>query len=78
IPLSFQFSMGIREGTKGLKARLEQAISKRQAEIQKILEDYGVPLLPLQSGEQFPKVEDRPGQLIYRRWERDDPLESPR
>ncbi len=78
VPLSFQFSMGIREGTKGLKARLEQAISKRQIEIRAILEDYGVPLLPLQSGEQFQKVEDRPGQLIYRRWERDDPLESPR
>jgi mxaJ protein len=78
VPLTFQFSMGIREGTKGLKARLDQAISKRQDEIRAILEDYGVPLLPLLSSEQFPKVEERPGQLIYRRWERDDPLESPR
>ncbi len=78
IPLSFQFSMGIREGTKGLKARLEQAINKKQDEIRKILEDYGVPLLALKGEEQFPKVEERPGQLIYRRYERDDSLESPR
>jgi mxaJ protein len=73
-PFSFQFSMGVREGKKKLKAQLEQAIGKRQAEIEKILQDYGVPLLALEDREPFPKVEDQPGQLIYRRWERDDPL----
>ena len=66
-PFTFEFSMGVREGDKALKADLEQAISKRQAEIRKILEDYGVPLLPLLAAEQFGPVKDQPGQIIYHR-----------
>lgn len=77
-PFSFEFSMGVREGNKALKAQLEAALNKRQAEIRKILEDYGVPLLALGTKEQFHRVEERPGQLIYRRFDRDDPLISPR
>jgi hypothetical protein len=50
-----------------LKADLEQAISKRQAEIRQILEDYGVPLLPLLAKEQFAPAKERPGQIIYHR-----------
>lgn len=74
IPFTFEFSMGVREGNKALKAELEQAISKRQAEIRKILEEYGVPLLPLLAQEQFHKVEEKAGQVIYHRFEREDPL----
>lgn len=74
IPFSFEFSMGVREGNTALKAELEQAISKRHAEIGKILEDYGVPLLPLLAREQFPKVEEKPGEVFYRPFDRDDPL----
>lgn len=76
IPFTFEFSMGVREGNMALKAELEQAISKRHAEIRKILEDYGVPLLPLLAREQFPKVEEKPGEVFYRRFDRDDPLTS--
>ncbi len=76
IPFTFEFSMGVREGNTALKAELEQAISKRHAEIRKILEDYGVPLLPLLAREQFPKVEEKPGEVFYRRFDRDDPLTS--
>ena len=47
IPMTFEFSMGVRKGNQALKARLEQAIDHRGAEIAKILGDYGVPLLPL-------------------------------
>jgi mxaJ protein len=47
IPMTFEFSMGVRKGNKALKARLEEAIDHRSAEIAKILGDYGVPLLPL-------------------------------
>ena len=67
-PFTFEFSMGVREGDKVLKADLEQAISKRQAEIKKILEDYGVPLLPLLAKEQFAPVKEQPGQIIYHRF----------
>ena len=44
--------------------------------IRKILEDYGVPLLPLLAREQFPKVEEKPGEVLYHRFDRDDPLPS--
>jgi mxaJ protein len=47
IPMTFEFSMGVRKGNTALKARLEAAIDHRRAEIAKILDDYGVPLLPL-------------------------------
>ncbi len=77
-PFSFEFSMGVSEGNKALKGQLEEALKKRQAEIRKILEDYGVPLLALGTKEQFHRVEDVPGQIIYRRYERDDAPISPR
>lgn len=76
LPFTFEFSMGVKEGNKELKAELEEAISKRYAEIRKILEEYGVPLLPLLAHAQFSKTEDKPGEIFYRRFERDDPLPS--
>ncbi|WP_337291168.1 substrate-binding domain-containing protein [Candidatus Methylomirabilis sp.] len=76
IPFTFEFSMGVKEGNTALKVELEQAINRRHAEIRKILEDYGVPLLPLLAREQFPKVEEKPGEVFYRRFDRDDPLTS--
>lgn len=76
LPFTFEFSMGVKEGNKDLKKDLEEAIGKRQAEIRKILEDYGVPLLPLLAREQFQKVEDKPGEIVYHRFDRDDPLPS--
>jgi mxaJ protein len=45
LPFSFEVSMGVRKDDKELKAQLEEALSRKQAEIRKILEDYGVPLL---------------------------------
>jgi mxaJ protein len=47
LPMSFEFSMGVRKGNRELKARLEAALDRREADIRKILADYGVPLLPL-------------------------------
>ena len=46
IPMTFEISMGVRKDEKELKTRLEEALDRRKAEIRKILEDYGVPLLP--------------------------------
>lgn len=47
LPMTFEFSMGVRRGDRELKARLEGVLERKQVEIRKILEDYGVPLLPL-------------------------------
>jgi mxaJ protein len=66
-PFTYEFSMGVKQGDKVLKTELEQAISKHRADIQKILEDYGVPLLALQPKEQFGPVEEKPGQIIFHR-----------
>jgi len=75
-PFTFEFSMGVKEGNAELKAELEQAISKRYVEIGRILEEYGVPLLPLLAREQFSKAEEKPGEIFYRSADRDDPLPS--
>jgi mxaJ protein len=47
VPLAFDFSMGVRKGDQALKGQLEAILDRRQAEIRKVLEDYGVPLLPV-------------------------------
>jgi quinoprotein dehydrogenase-associated probable ABC transporter substrate-binding protein len=45
LPFTFEIAMGVKLGNEALRARLEQALARRQAEIAKILEDYGVPVL---------------------------------
>ncbi|WP_089719424.1 substrate-binding domain-containing protein [Candidatus Entotheonella palauensis] len=47
IPFTFKISMGVRKRENELKAKLEAALQRKQPEIQQVLEDYGVPLLPL-------------------------------
>ena len=37
--------MGVKKGNDALLKRLEKVLDQRQAEITKILKDYGVPLL---------------------------------
>jgi mxaJ protein len=48
VPLTFEISMGVRKDDGPLKARLEAALDRRQADIRRILADYGVPQLELQ------------------------------
>lgn len=45
--MTFEFSMGVKKGNRELKARLETALDRTEADIRRILEDYRVPLLPL-------------------------------
>ena len=45
--MTFEMSMGVKKGDQALKAKLEEAIDRRQAEIRQVLQDFGVPLLPL-------------------------------
>jgi mxaJ protein len=47
MPFAFDISMGVRKADTKLKARLEEGLVAKQAEIKAILEDYGVPLRPL-------------------------------
>ena len=67
-PMSFEISMGVKKGNKELKAQLEEVLSTRQAEIRKILEEYGVPLLATGSRVALPPEEDQPGQIEYHRF----------
>lgn len=56
-PVKFEFSvaMAVRYGEKEWKDQVNQLIAENQAEINAILEDYGVPLLPLKKS---PKRDD--------------------
>jgi mxaJ protein len=45
LPFAFDISMGVRPGDEELKIQLEKLLDRKQTEIRKILEDYGVPLM---------------------------------
>jgi mxaJ protein len=46
LPFAFDISMGVRKGDKQLKEQLEGALARRHDEIEHVLADFGVPLLP--------------------------------
>lgn len=48
IRFDFAMSMGVRKGDKERKAQLDKLIVKNADKIQKIIESYHIPLLPLQ------------------------------
>ncbi len=50
LPMTFEYSMGVKKGARELKARLEEILQGKEADIRNILKDYGVPLLPLKPG----------------------------
>lgn len=47
LPMVYSISMGVRRGDDALKDRLDRFIEAKQKDIDVILRDYGVPLLPL-------------------------------
>ncbi len=47
IPFTFKISMGVRKRENELKDKLEAAMQRIASDIQQVLKDYGVPLLPL-------------------------------
>ena len=62
---AFDISMGVRKADTELKARLEQVIDRKQDEIRAILQDFGVPLIPLATsapGEAARTPDGRAGQ----------------
>jgi len=49
LPFTFAISMGVRKGNVSLRNEVEAILSKREGEIRGILNQYGVPQLPLAS-----------------------------
>ena len=43
LPFVFDISMGVRRGDDALREELEQILVRRRAEIESILDEYGVP-----------------------------------
>lgn len=49
LPFTFAISMGVRKGNMVLRDELEKILADRTSDIRAILDDYGVPQLPLAS-----------------------------
>ena len=49
LPFTFAISMGVRKGNVSLRNEVEAILSKREPDIRRILDQYGVPQLPLAS-----------------------------
>jgi len=45
LPFAFDIAMGVKKGNDALRARLDDVLERRRAEIDKLLADYGVPLV---------------------------------
>jgi mxaJ protein len=56
LPFTFAISMGVRKGNLALRDQLEKILSQRAPEIRAILDEYGVPQLPLASPADFTGV----------------------
>ena len=47
LPFQFDIAMGVKRGNEAARAKLAQVLDRRQAEIEAILREYGVPLQQL-------------------------------
>jgi mxaJ protein len=47
LPFSYDISMGVRKGDRGLRQRLQDVLNRHQGEIESILRAYRIPLKPL-------------------------------
>ncbi len=56
-PFAFDISMGVRKGDGALKAELEEVLEKDAAAIQRILAEYGVPLVTAEASDGETKPE---------------------
>jgi mxaJ protein len=50
LPFTFEISVGVKKGEPSLKEELNNVLARRRADIDKILDDYGVPRVPLATG----------------------------
>jgi len=45
LPFTYSIALGVRRKDQGLKAKLDEVLKRKEPEIRKILEEYGVPLV---------------------------------
>jgi quinoprotein dehydrogenase-associated probable ABC transporter substrate-binding protein len=50
LPFVFDIAMAVRRGDDSLRLRLDDVLARHRADIQRLLEQYGIPLLPLTAG----------------------------
>lgn len=58
-PFAFDISMGVKKSNKELKSRLEDSLARKRDEITRVLEEFGVPLLPIVEGKAEGKTRDK-------------------
>jgi mxaJ protein len=58
---AFDISMGVKKGNKELKDKLEQALVHKHDEIEHILQEFGVPLVPVPAAEDKTKTKAKDG-----------------
>lgn len=46
LPFAFDIAVGVKKGDKGLRDELNQVLARRRPEIEKILDEFGVPRAP--------------------------------
>lgn len=56
LPFHYDIGIGVRARDTGLKQMLEDELERRHIEIERILRDYGIPQMPLQSAAQTPAI----------------------
>lgn len=54
LPLAFDIALGVREGDRALRDELQRVLDRKAPEIARILEAYGVPLVPALPGAPIP------------------------
>jgi mxaJ protein len=58
LPFDYNVAMGVRRADKALQAKLEETLERRKEDIRKILDEYGVPLLPVKASPEPARDDD--------------------
>jgi hypothetical protein len=48
-PMTFDIAMAVRQGASAFRTEIQSALDEKQADIDEVLREFGVPLLPLVS-----------------------------
>lgn len=62
--LQFNIAMGVRKGDKERQAELQEVLDRRQADILKILDEYGIPHVPVVEGDRATYKTKKRGDVI--------------
>jgi len=60
---NWNISIGVRKGDKARLAEIQAVLDKRQDDILKILDEYGIPHLPVVEGDSIEKTANKPGVI---------------